>query len=164
MQTADGPRGIGGWLLLPAIGLLLFPGFVLFDLVVQQWPVFDEGMWPMLTTPGAPLYHPLWAPLIAGGIAYDLAILVFNGVVLFLLFGKSPRFPIAFIVFAAVNVLFFLLTGVLVWQIPVVAERGGEALIREVVPPVVAAAIWIPYMVLSRRVRNTFRAGPAKSE
>jgi hypothetical protein len=161
---SEGPRGIGGWLIVPMIGLLIFPGFILFDLLFQQWPLFDEGMWPMLTTPGAPLYHPLWAPLIVGGIGYDLAILGFDVVLLFLLFGKSARFPIAFVVFSLVNVVFFVVTGALVWQIPIVAERGSGALVREIASPVVAAAIWIPYMLRSRRVRNTFRAGAAESE
>jgi hypothetical protein len=164
MQTADGPRGIGGWLILPTIGLLIFPGFILFDLVFQQWPVFGEGMWPMLTMPGAPLYHPLWAPLIVGGIGYDLAILAFDVALLFLLFGKSARFPIAFVVFCLVNAVFLVVTGALVWQIPIVAERGSEALVREIAPPVVVAAIWVPYMLVSKRVRNTFRAAPGKSE
>jgi hypothetical protein len=155
---AEGPQGIGGWLLMLTICLLLFPGFVLFDLAFNQWPIFAERMWSSLTTPGSRLYHPFWAPLIVGGVICEVAFLAFDAVLLSLLLRKSRHFPGAFVVFALLNISYFLVTAAVLYQIPIVAERGIEVLLRGVIPPVLAAGVWIAYVRLSRRVRNTFKA------
>lgn len=157
-MRADAPAGIGGWLLVLTIGLLAFPGLVLFDLGFNQWPIFSESLWSSLTTPGSEVYHPLWAPLIVGSIVGDILLLLLDVFVLALLFRKSSRFPAAFVAFALANVCYFLTTAVAVYQIPIVAERGIESLLREVVPPLLAAPAWIAYVLASRRVKNTFKA------
>jgi hypothetical protein len=141
-----------------AVCLLLFPGLVLFDLAFNQWPIFNERMWSSLTTPGSELYHPSWAPLIVGGIACDVVLLAFDTVLLLLLFRKSRHFPRAFAVFALLNISYFLVTATALYQIPIVAERGIEVLLRAVVLPVLAAGVWSAYVLLSKRVRNTFKA------
>jgi hypothetical protein len=49
-------------------------------------------------------------------------------------------------------------TATALYQIPIVAERGIEVLLRAVVLPVLAAGVWSAYVLLSKRVRNTFKA------
>lgn len=61
---STGPKGIGGWLLLPAVGLVLTP----FRMGVQFYrdllPSLTPEIWHALTSPGSSAYHPLWGPLI----------------------------------------------------------------------------------------------------
>jgi len=161
---SDGPVGIGGWLILPVIGMFVFPVRVAAILVTDYWPLFERGIWANLTTPGSPVYHPLWAPVILYEIACNGAFLLFDLVLLILLFSKSRRFPMAFVVFALLNVFFILSDAALAWQIPAVAARGLEGAAGEIARSLVVAAIWVPYMLVSKRVRNTFKAGAANSE
>jgi hypothetical protein len=158
---ADGPQGIGGWLILPVIGLFVFPVRAAMSFVTDYWPIFQDGIWGNLTTPGSEVYNPLWAPLIVGEIFCNVAFLLFDLALLYLLFARSHRFPKAFIVFALANLAFVAGDAAIAWQIPAVAARGLEGVGAEIARTLVVAAVWVPYMLVSRRVRNTFRAPEA---
>lgn len=164
MQTADGPRGIGGWLILPTIGLFVFPLRAAVVLAADYWPLFERGVWASLTSPGGALYHPLWAPVLLYEVCCNVVFIAFAVTLLLLLFRRSRRFPAAFIAFALLNLCFVVSDAALGWQIPAVAARGPEGFAIEIGRSLAVAAIWVPYMLISKRVRNTFRAGPAKSE
>jgi len=60
-MTADGPRGIGGWLILPILGLVFTSVYGLLGLATIHLPLFTRGYWSAVTTLGAAAYHPLWA-------------------------------------------------------------------------------------------------------
>jgi len=154
----DGPRGIGGWLILPVLGLFVFPVRVLISLVTDYVPIFQDGIWGNLTTPGSEVYHSLWAPVIIAEIFCNVGFLLFDLALLYLLFTKSHRFPVAFIVFTLANLLFIVSDAAIAWQIPAVAARGLEGVGAEIARALLVAAVWVPYMLVSKRVRNTFRA------
>jgi hypothetical protein len=151
-----GPKGIGGWLLLPVIGLFVFPVRILISLATEYLPIFEKGLWAALTTPGSKAYHPLWGPLLAYEIFFNLAFLVFDLVLLYLLFTKSYRFPKMFIGFAVLNLLFVVSDAVLGYQIPAVVEQGTEQMMKEIGRSFGLVAIWVPYFLVSKRVKNTF--------
>ncbi|HUQ26050.1 MAG TPA: DUF2569 domain-containing protein [Burkholderiales bacterium] len=151
---SEGPRGIRGWLLLPAIGLCLFPLYALYSLAVDYWPIFQLGMWGGLTTPGSAAYHRLWAPTLVYGIAVNVTLIAFALVLVFLLFRKSPRFPKAFVAFALLNLAFVSSIALVLWHI----TGSAEAVVTEVARAAVLVAVWVPYMLVSKRVRNTFKA------
>ena len=56
------PKGIGGWLILPSIGLLISPFVLIVQLQDLMRSVFAPGVWAALTSHKSPAYHPLWAP------------------------------------------------------------------------------------------------------
>jgi hypothetical protein len=58
------PRGLGGWLILPAISLFVTPIVSAVSFYNDYLPIFREGYWEVLTTPGSEAYHHLWAPFI----------------------------------------------------------------------------------------------------
>jgi len=151
-----GPKGIGGWLLLPVIGLFVFPVRILISLATEYWPIFENGLWAALTTPGSKAYHPLWGPMLAYEIFFNVAFLVFDLVLLYLLFTKSYRFPKMFIGFAVLNLLFVVSDAVLGYQIPAVVEQGTEQMMKEIGRSFGLVAIWVPYFLVSKRVKNTF--------
>lgn len=150
------PRGLGGWLILPAIGLCITPVRMLMVLAADFLPIFREGYWEILTTPGSAAYHYLYAPLIIYEIAANLAFALFAVVLLFLFFRKSHRFPPLCIAYYAANVLFVVSDWVLGGCIPDLAAQPDPGAMQELVRSVVGAGIWIPYMLRSQRVKNTF--------
>ena len=158
---AEGPQGIGGWLILPVIGLFVFPVRAAMSFATDYWPIFQDGIWGNLTTPGSEVYHPLWAPVIVGEVSFNGAFLLFDLALLYLLFTRSHRFPKAFIAFTLANLAFVVGDAAIAWQIPAVAARGLEGVAGEIARTVVVAVVWVPYMLVSKRVRNTFRAPEA---
>jgi hypothetical protein len=154
--SASKPEGIGGWLILPAIGLILMPFRNAVTFYREFLPVFTEGHWEILTTPGTDVYHPLWASLIIFEICGNLGFIIFDVILAFLFFRKSSRTPKVFIAFLGLNVAFLLGDYLMVKLIPATAAVDDPDTIREVMRGAIAAAIWIPYFLVSKRVKNTF--------
>jgi len=150
------PKGLGGWLIIPAIGLFLYPIRMAFILINDFLPIFREGYWEVLTTPGSEAYHHLWAPLLIFEMVGNTFFIIFNIVLIFLFFTKSYRFPTLFIVFLAISLLFVAGDFFFADLIPAVAAESDPASVKELTRSIIAAIIWIPYFLVSRRVKNTF--------
>lgn len=152
----DGPVGIGGWLILVVIGLVVTPIRLVLFLMTNYVPIFRDGAWGQLTTPGTPAYHALWAPVITFEIAGNMLIIVLALVTLFCLIRKSrktPKMAIVLYSWAAVFVVIDFFTANL---IPTVAAQSDPDSVKDLVRSLIAAAIWIPYFLVSKRVKATF--------
>ena len=152
-----GPEGLGGWLILPAIGLVLTILKIASYFGMQVAPLIADGTYARVITPGDDLYHPLWLPLVvveAGGNA-TLLLMAMGAICLFFMRSRwFPRVHIAFILFNAVLALTVFFLGA---QIPLLAEAHTMQAVSDMARGLIAAAIWVPYMLTSQRVRNTFR-------
>lgn len=156
MRLLDAPRGIAGWLILPAIGIVLSPIGLAIGIVRDILPAFGADVWPLLTTPGNPAYHPLWKPLIIFELTADLVLVAASIYVLVLFFGKKRRLPRVMIGWLVAMVAVQVVDMLLAMQIPAAAESTEPSDYRDLIRAVIACAIWAPYFALSRRVKNTF--------
>lgn len=154
----EGPKGIGGWLIVFAISLGVAPILWLVALVSnvdtlrQVTPVFR---------PDHPYYSPWWAPLVSGEILYTLAAIVASCWLLVLFFAKKAKFPRSWVHVNIVLAIFATLDAIavsLMWhQFPDLWKREeiiGE--FRIVLYMWIGIWIWSRYLIKSRRVRNTF--------
>jgi len=155
--SARAPQGIGGWLILPCIGLVV-GAFTILAGLAQLSVCFDATLWRALTTPGEPTYHPLWRPTLLFellGNSFLFALLTLVAILFIRRRASLPRFMIA--LYAAQLVL-IVVDSALSLQIPDVIVQSQEADTgKEVMRAIIAACVWIPYFLNSRRVRNTFR-------
>ena len=152
----DGPRGIGGWLVLPLLGLIVSPVRTAITCVRDFVPVFKPSTWAALTTPGGPGYHPLWVPVIVFELVGNVTLIAFTIFVLVRFLKKSRRVPRLMIILLLGIAGFLLLDHLLVGLIPALSAVPDAQSTTALSRSVVAAAIWIPYFLKSRRVRNTF--------
>ena len=150
------PQGLGGWLVLVAIGLVLTPirnGVVIAkDLV----PIVTNGYWTALTDPAGAAYHPLWAPLLIFEFVGNLAFIALSIYALLLFSRRSSRFPTLMVRYYVASLLFGATDYFAVEAIPSIAAQNDVASTRELIRGIMTCLIWVPYMYKSRRVRNTF--------
>ena len=153
--AAGGPEGLGGWLILVGIAIVLTPLMMLFGLSQTFPPLFNDGVWQALTTPGSEQYRPGFAALVVFEIAMNVAIIVVTIFSIALFFRKSMRVPRWYIgiLLAGLASLIFDLIGVRM-VLPDIPMDVGT--MRDLVRSAIACAIWIPYMLVSVRVKNTF--------
>lgn len=152
-----GPEGLGGWLILPLIGLVLTVFKIFGYFAAQVAPLIADGTYAQLTTPGSEHYHPLWLPLLLleGG---GNAVLLTMAVAAICLYAMRSRwFPRVHIAFMLTNAVLMLVLFFLGAEIPAVKESADVQAVGDMARGLVGAAIWVPYMLMSRRVRNTFR-------
>jgi hypothetical protein len=165
--TTPPVAGLGGWLILPIIGLFLSCLWAGYGLYWNIIPAFR--FWGNLTSPGSPGYHPLWAPWLLFD-TFALAVLLFAPIVLLVLvFRKSrilPRLIIYFYLFALLVVIvdFVALVSFAVSAagnagLAIEANSWVRSGVESIVRGLLVTGIWIPYFLFSRRVRNTFVRG-----
>jgi transglutaminase-like putative cysteine protease len=149
-------EGIGGWLILVAIHHFLRP-IMFFGALVMLFPTtLDLEAWRLLTEPGQAGFHPTWKPALLFALLYNAICFIGSIFLLVLFFQKRAAWRRWYIVFLIVVVAGVGLDTHFVQQIP--AARGALAGdIRDFVQVIVAAAIWIPYCLVSKRVKSTFR-------
>ncbi|GHA63957.1 membrane protein [Formosimonas limnophila] len=151
---AKGPKGLGGWLIVVAIGLIVS----CIRTPLESWQIFgsilSDGSWEVLTTPGTDYYYPLWGPFLIFEMLGNALTVVLGLVALYLFFIKSRRFPKWYIWYLSINVTFLLLDTTLGNLIPAVRDAADSGTMKELLRSMISAAIWIPYMKVSKRVRN----------
>ncbi len=159
MDTTEGstppPVGLGGWLILVAVGLCLTPIRIAAEILATVRPL-NSALWHALTTPGARAYHPLFGPWIVGQLVVSSALLLWALALLYLFFAKKRLFPRLMIAFLIARALVQVADISVALRIPIVASSlqvnafGGPA------TAIIVAAIWVPYFLWSRRVAATF--------
>jgi hypothetical protein len=140
-QKADGPKGIGGWLILPTIGTVVSP------FAMAYWS-FETGR--ALSTSLAPTL----LTFIAIETVFNISLVVAWIVAIVMLFKHKRIYPKLFVALLAIG-----LVGTAVDLVVVAAAfdvRVDANDIKGLVRSVVGLAIWGPYMFISKRVLNTF--------
>ena len=152
---------ISGWLVLVGISLILSLAAPLTYLGELTY-IFEPELWAFFTDPTSEAYHSMFSYLIYFELFANLTLFVFSILLVILFFKKKSAFPQYFIVFIIVG-LFVVITDAILadvvfssypveWElnIPIddnISSIGGVLLY---------AAVWIPYMVKSERVKRTF--------
>lgn len=120
-------------------------------------PSLTPEIWHALTSPGSSAYHPLWKPLIICEMLLNGALFVFTLWLLWLFFKTSKRVPKLMVIWFASIAAIQIIDHMLVAQIPAAASQPLDpATIKDWIRSLIGAAIWIPYFLKSKRVRNTF--------
>jgi hypothetical protein len=154
-QDQSAPSGIGGWLILIAVGLCLTPIRIGAE-IVQGVRSLQPLAWRAVTTPGSPAYHPLFGPLIIGEMVANAALLGWALVLLYLFFTKRRAFPRAMIAFLIVRVVIQMADIFVASSIPVAAGSLGPRVYGSLAGNLLVVLVWVPYFLKSRRVAATF--------
>lgn len=149
-------EGLGGWLVLVGLGIVISPLRIIGMVFPIYSEIFSNGSWEVLTTPGTEAYNPLWAPILYGEMAINGALVLVWIFVAFLFFSKKNAFPKWYI-----GMLLFTLAFILVDALAIKAMLPNEPIFdpettKELGRSLIASLIWIPYMLVSKRVKATF--------
>lgn len=153
-SVSDGPRGLGGWLVLVGIGVTISP-LVILATLAESLPTYAASSWAQLTTPGASRYHPAWAPVLILELIVNIGLIVFAVALAWTFYRRKSVFPALFVITTCAGVLVGWLDALVVSAIS--EPSGMEVAGWEAAPRnLLMALFWVAYMFRSRRVRNTF--------
>ncbi len=147
-----GPSGLGGWLVLVSIGVVLSP-FTLAYTLVQSYSAYSLPYWHSVTSPGGESYHPLFGPYLIIELLGNITILASTILIAFLYFRKRSSFPRVFIIYMLFDAVFLWLDYALACAIPATASENS---LKDPVRITIQCLVWIPYMLQSKRVEATF--------
>lgn len=153
-------RGLKGWLIILGIGIVFSPIKIFFETMQVFRPVLDPETWFALTTKGTELYHPVWAPMLIGELMFNFALLIASVVLVYFYFSKHHRFPVLYIAIMLISLIFMPLDAGLVKIVLPEEPLFSTEEMFEYIRLLLNGAVWIPYVLLSRRVRATFVRKP----
>jgi hypothetical protein len=147
---------IGGWLILVAIGLILMPFRLGYDMVTEFLPAVSPEVWSALTDKSSAAYNPALATVIVWEVIANLSLLIYALVVIVLFFQRRRFVPKMMIGLYAGSLAIVLLDILLVRLVAPDLTSVGASQMGEIARLVVSCAIWIPYFIVSERVKGTF--------
>jgi hypothetical protein len=153
---AEDTYGIGGWLALLGVGLVLTPLVILLGFAFLVIDVYTTDMWTAFTLPGGSSYRAINAPLfVAVG---SLEVFAFIGSLLanVLFFQKRRTFPKVYVFLSLIGLLTLVIDGAAAQ-----AAYGSDAARRnkEIATLLIAAVtwtLWSIYLLRSKRAHATF--------
>ncbi|GAB1437850.1 hypothetical protein MASR2M36_05910 [Providencia sp.] len=145
-------KGIAGWLILPMLGIVLSLIILPFSIYGQNVQVLEY--WDELTNPLSNSFIPLFKELIYFELLGNVilyAILLFLCYVFFTKKKLTIRVYIFFQLFSLVLTTSDIILASVLLDLDVDASD-----IRDIFRALIGCAVWIPYFLVSRRVKNTF--------
>jgi hypothetical protein len=149
------PRGIGGWLLLPAIGLPL----TVVRRCTELWThtgSWKTVAWMGVTDPASSAYHPLFGPLLVFEAVGLIGLLVATIQTVVLFFRKRSSLPRVYIGLLLGSLLWRVLDDAIALLIPATAAKMSARDAGELAATGVLTLLWVAYFLRSKRVRATF--------
>lgn len=144
-------EGIGGWLILPLIGMFL----AIISLVVtitQLTPVFSEQQLAVIMES----YGSSYEIVLAVSIAANLALIVMLLFLLVMFFTRRNTFPRIYIGFMIVSMAITVIDLASIHFLDFPGVEIEQTDIRSLIRQIVSSAIWIAYFLQSKRVKATF--------
>lgn len=148
--------GISGWLILPALSLAMRP-FVLAKTFYESGTAFfNEATWVYYLTPGTTTYQPSIGALLLFEVASNTAVLMLTFITAWFFFRCRRETPRLFITLLFLAPALSFTDLALASSIDLPDRSGVNETLKAALQGTLAAAIWIPYFLKSRRVRATF--------
>ena len=147
-----GPKGIGGWLILPMLGMFATLGVQLVGLTDA-----GQGFGNLNALNG------LQSQMVVLEFCFNLVLFLAAPIALLVLFfNKDRKFPRYYIIWQIVGSAFVVLDLMLGYALFAQAyEASGTPFfdtttLRSLLGSVIGVCVWVPYMMNSVRVKNTF--------
>lgn len=157
-QTLENERlnGLGGWLILVGIGVVLSPFNWLFTSITIFLPLVSDGMFLGALNPESSSYNPVLGGLWSFEMVIYCLLLMLTIGLIYLFFAKKTAFPKAYIILAILAPSVIFIDASLASMILQNGPMLDKATIQELLSSLISLCIWAPYMLKSKRVKLTF--------
>lgn len=151
-NTSFNKSGLGGWLILPQIGLFATALMLIFGILSLDVSFFNGEAWDLLSD------EPGFRGYLMFTIIYNLLLLGFNIFIIVQFYRKKTMLPRLMIIFYSIAICMSIIDLIMTQQLTFVTDEEMKTLITNLGRNIIAGGIWIPYFIKSKRVKNTFVA------
>jgi len=142
---------IGGWLILPAIGLCITPIRMIYGFTDIDY--LNYSNWRILTEPSFASYDVKLGSFILLEMIGNLILIFYSVVLVILFFKRRSSVPLLAALFYIFNFLFLLIDGIIGGQY---TDGMDTETITSIIRSLISASVWAPYFLVSERSKGTF--------
>jgi hypothetical protein len=150
-------NGLGGWLILIGIGVVFGPLRLAFVLLTLYLPFFFDGTWELVTQPSSEYYVAGLGSFLIVEIAVNFILMLASCYLAYLFFSKRAAFPRWFIGLAVFSLVYIVADALASAYVFPDEPMFDPDTLRELARSLITVTLWIPYMLISKRVAATFR-------
>jgi len=148
--------GLGGWLIFVGFGLLISPLRLIEALVLIYKPYINGNLLDQIADPASVAYIPNFKILFFAEVLVNIFLIILSLYLIYLFFSKKKNFPKIYI-FTTLFVVVYIpidayLLHIIAPNVNVLRDNNTKAFFQALI----SGVVWIPYMLKSKRVRNTF--------
>lgn len=146
-------------MILVGIDVVISPFILLAELSKVYLPMFNDGTWEALTTLTSESYNSSFLFLLAGlagEMFFNSLMILASLYLIYLFFSKKSFFPKLYIWILVFSLIFIPLDAILASSIFPNIEVFDAETMKEIGRTVIVSLVWIPYMLISKRVKATF--------
>ena len=118
--------------------------------------MFKNGAWERLTTAGSSYYIPNFQELATVEIIYNICITVAGIYLIYLFANKRKEFPKIFITVTVISLIALPIDSFITTLVIKDTQFFDYETVKDFMKLLVNAGVWVPYMLISKRVKNTF--------
>lgn len=149
------PLKIGGWLILPAIGLSISPITILVSIFGEDLSEgYSISVWRELWNSGAGETGFTLLIIIIIELLVNIHYVIFIITLIYLFYKQRSSVPYLMVIFYVLNLLIPLIDSVALNYFAEVPFDKDST--KDIIRATIGAFIWIPYFLISDRVNNTF--------
>ena len=143
--------GLGGWLILFGFIVIIQPLIFLNSLIRDFLPVFNDGTMEILFNNLPELGYFIYFEIFV--IFATMIVSFFN---IYLFFAKKKLFPKLIIIILLFTLFWIIIDAYIVAVITPNTDFFDEESIIAIITSTMKCVIWVPYVMVSKRVKNTF--------
>ena len=154
--------GLQGWLILVGFGIISRCIALILG-IFHSTSNFNSIVWQQISNPDSSAYNPHWGYFVYAATTLDIFNLVLSFTLLVTFFRRSPRFPriiIGFFLFQIIIACFTFTTSSITQQ---PTQQFQQKHFTNLFQVIVQCCVWIPYFLVSQRVKLTFRNNSSPS-
>lgn len=156
MDKIDNNKKLGGMLIIGVLSIA-FSAIISFTSITKAvLPLNINSTWMAISNLSLDTYNQPWMRFVFFKFSSSIFILILSIVLVILFIKQSKRFPMALIIFFMVRIL--LLAFIFYYQtiIKGPATPNLSEIVSSVFRALVITGVWIPYIMLSEKARETF--------
>ena len=153
-ETTGTPQAwaFGGWLLLVGFGIWLGPFRLVYNLWGTYQPLFSDGhIEDILHAASMSFILLLCAELLVNLVLFAISLYL-----VYLFMRKSRQLPKWYFILAASTAVFLLIDSLLISLMFPDLEVFTDDVIKLLVGCAISLSVWVPYLYISERAKNTF--------
>lgn len=154
--TANQPKGLGGWLILVGGGLIFGLIKLIVTLIAIYKPLMNDFELKELSDINSPAYIPNFSLLLYAEALVNTFIILLSVYLIYLYFKKKNTFPKYYIFITLFVIITIPIDAYLTSIVFPEEDMFDKDTVKSFFQSLFSGAIWIPYMVKSKRVKNTF--------